>query len=266
LAASKGCHRLRLAPRLPTASSPTILRLCAARYSTTPAKTETGGKGKGRDAFHTQLESFSFSAATTLPKTSTQTPQTLTEKIVQKYSVGLAPGKTVKSGDYVTLGNKLMCMTHDNTAPVATKFMSIGASKIHDNRQIVFCLDHDVQNKSEANLKKYKLIEEFAGKHGVDFYPAGRGIGHQIMVEEGYAWPGTMAVASDSHSNMYGGVGCLGTPVVRTDAASIWATGQTWQVHLDPGFPFTLTSLTSVSGGRFPQSPRLPSPVSCHRA
>jgi len=27
---------------------------------------------------------------------------------------------------------------------------------------------------------------------------------------------------------MYGGVGCLGTPVVRTDAASIWATSKTW--------------------------------------
>ena len=53
-------------------------------------------------------------------------------------------------------------------------------------------------------------------------------IGHQIMVEEGYAWPGTLAVASDSHSNMYGGISCLGTPVVRTDAASIWATGRTW--------------------------------------
>ena len=89
-------------------------------------------------------------------------------------------------------------------------------------------LDHDVQNKSEKNLRKYEQIEAFARQQGVDFYPAGRGIGHQIMVEEGYAWPGTMAVASDSHSNMYGGVGCLGTPVVRTDAASIWATGRTW--------------------------------------
>jgi len=27
---------------------------------------------------------------------------------------------------------------------------------------------------------------------------------------------------------MYGGLGCLGTPVVRTDAAAIWATGRTW--------------------------------------
>jgi len=37
-----------------------------------------------------------------------------------------------------------------------------------------------------------------------------------------------VCVCVDSHSNMYGGLGCLGTPVVRTDAAAIWATGQTW--------------------------------------
>jgi homoaconitate hydratase len=48
------------------------------------------------------------------------------------------------------------------------------------------------------------------------------------MCEEGYVWPGTLVVASDSHSNMYGGLGALGTPVVRTDAAAIWAQGKTW--------------------------------------
>ena len=147
----------------------------------------------------------------------------------------------VKSGDYVTL-SPFHCMTHDNSWPVALKFMSIGASKIHDPKQIVMTLDHDVQNKSETNLKKYRQIEEFAKKQGVDFYPAGRGIGHQIMVEEGYAWPGTMTVASDSHSNMYGGVGCLGTAMVRTDAASIWATGKTWW-QIPPIAKVTLTGV-----------------------
>ncbi|KAK4981115.1 mitochondrial Homoaconitase, partial [Elasticomyces elasticus] len=178
------------------------------------------------DAFPSQLAS---APPDFLPKASAPSPvpQTLTEKIVQRYSQGLAEGKFVKSGDYVTLAPQ-HCMTHDNSWPVATKFMSIGATKIHDPKQIVMTLDHDVQNRSEKNLTKYRQIEEFAKKQGVDFYPAGRGIGHQIMVEEGYAWPGTLAVASDSHTNMYGGVGCLGTPVVRTDAASIWATGRTW--------------------------------------
>lgn len=179
------------------------------------------------DAFHTQLESLNNANLLAKPNAGSQAPQTLTEKIVQQYSYGLAPGKLVKSGDYVTLLPH-HCMTHDNSWPVATKFMSIGATKINDPDQIVMTLDHDVQNKSEKNLQKYRNIQEFAKDQGVDFYPAGRGIGHQIMVEEGYAWPGTVAVASDSHSNMYGGIGCLGTPVVRTDAASIWATGRTW--------------------------------------
>jgi homoaconitate hydratase len=108
------------------------------------------------------------------------------------------------------------------------RFKSIGATKFNNPRQPVFALDHDVQNKSEKNLEKYGKIEQFAKDHQVDFYPAGRGIGHQIMIEEGYAFPYTLTVASDSHSNMYGGIGALGTPVVRTDAAAIWATGRTW--------------------------------------
>ncbi len=153
--------------------------------------------------------------------------QTLTEKIAQKYAVGLSADQKVHSGDYIMI-EPAYVMTHDNTGAVIPKFKSIGATKIYNPRQVVHTLDHNVQDKSEKNLEKYRKIEEFSKQMGVDFYPAGRGIGHQIMCEEGYAFPGTMAVASDSHSNMYGGLGCLGTPVVRTDAAAIWATGKTW--------------------------------------
>lgn len=153
--------------------------------------------------------------------------QNMTEKIVQMHAVGLPKGKSVVSGDYVSI-QPAHCMSHDNSWPVALKFMGLGASTIKNPRQVVNTLDHDVQNKSEKNLTKYKNIENFAKKHGIDFYPAGRGIGHQIMIEEGYAFPLTMTVASDSHSNTYGGIGALGTPIVRTDAAAIWATGQTW--------------------------------------
>ncbi|MFH0795208.1 MAG: homoaconitase, partial [bacterium] len=108
------------------------------------------------------------------------------------------------------------------------KFKEIAAPRIHDPRQPVFILDHDIQNKSEKNLAKYAKIEAFAKEHGIDFYPAGSGIGHQVMMEQGYVTPGSLVVASDSHSNMYGAACCVGTPVVRTDAAVIWATGTFW--------------------------------------
>ncbi len=154
-------------------------------------------------------------------------PQNLIEKIAQKFTVGLKKGQRVHSGDYIAI-RPAHVMTHDNTGAVIPKFRSIGASKMANPRQPVFALDHNIQDSSEKNLQKYAKIEAFAKEMGVDFYRAGRGIGHQIMVEEGYAFPGSMMVASDSHSNMYGGLGCLGTPVVRTDAAGIWASGQTW--------------------------------------
>jgi homoaconitate hydratase len=119
-------------------------------------------------------------------------------------------------------------MTHDNTGAVIPKFKQIGATSIADSAQPVFAIDHDIQNTSPENLAKYAKIEAFAGEHGIDFYPAGTGISHQVMVEQGYVVPGSMVVASDSHSNLYGAMAALGTPVVRTDAASIWATGVTW--------------------------------------
>lgn len=60
------------------------------------------------------------------------------------------------------------------------------------------------------------------------------------MVEELFVWPGTLCVGSDSHSNMYGAIGSLGLAVVRTDAASIWATGTSW-LQVPPVVKLTLT-------------------------
>ena len=133
----------------------------------------------------------------------------------------------MRSGDFVSIRPRHV-MTHDNTGAVIPKFRQIGATKIADPAQPVFAIDHDIQNTTPKNLEKYAKIEAFAAAHEIDFYPAGTGISHQVMVEQGYVVPGAMVVASDSHSNLYGAMAALGTPVVRTDAASIWATGATW--------------------------------------
>jgi len=152
--------------------------------------------------------------------------QTIVEKIAQTH---LAEGlqRPLRAGDFVSI-RPFHVMTHDNTSAVMSKFKAIGAKKICRPRQLVFALDHDIQNTDDDNLKKYRSIEAFAKEHAVNFYPAGSGIGHQIMVERGYVVPGSFVVASDSHSNMYGALGAIGTPIVRTDAAAVWATGEFW--------------------------------------
>ena len=152
--------------------------------------------------------------------------QTIVEKIAQAY-LAEGPKRPLRAGDFVSI-RPFHVMTHDNTSAVMSKFKAIGAKKICQPEQLVFALDHDIQNQDEVNLKKYRSIEAFAKEHGVDFYPAGAGIGHQIMVERGYVVPGSFVVASDSHSNMYGALGAIGTPIVRTDAAAVWATSEFW--------------------------------------
>ncbi len=153
-------------------------------------------------------------------------PQTMVEKIAQSHMTE-GPNRPLRAGDFLSIRPDHV-MTHDNTSAVMKKFKAIGAQHVNDPAQPVFTADHDIQNRDEANLAKYRSMEGFAGEHGIDFYPPGTGIGHQIMVEQGYVLPGTFVVASDSHSNMYGALGAVGTPVVRTDAAAIWATGEFW--------------------------------------
>ncbi len=151
---------------------------------------------------------------------------TMVEKIARAHMVD-GPDRPLRPGDMVSLRPRHI-LTHDNTAAVMSKFRAIGVDRIHDPRQPVIVLDHEIQNRSPENLEKYTRIRTFAREHGLDFHPAGTGIGHQIIIERGYALPGTLVVASDSHANTYGAVGALGTPVVRTDAAVIWATGEFW--------------------------------------
>ena len=152
--------------------------------------------------------------------------QTVVEKIAQAH-MAEGPKRPLRAGDFLSIRPKHV-MTHDNTAAVLKKFKTIGVKQVYDTRQPVFALDHDIQNTSEQNLKQYLAIETFAKEQSIDFYPAGTGIGHQLMMEKGYVLPGSFVVASDSHSNMYGALGAIGTPVVRTDAAAIWATGEFW--------------------------------------
>ncbi len=40
-----------------------------------------------------------------------------------------------------------------------------------------------------------RRLKRSRSEHGIDFYPAGTGISHQVMVEQGYVVPGALVVA-----------------------------------------------------------------------
>src|SRR5436190_13625663 len=82
---------------------------------------------------------------------------TLVEKIAARHADGLAVGKVVRSGDFISIRPRHV-MTHDNTGAVIPKFKQIGATAIADPAQPVFAIDHDIQNVTPKNLEKYATI------------------------------------------------------------------------------------------------------------
>jgi homoaconitate hydratase len=154
-------------------------------------------------------------------------PRTFVETVVEKHVCGAPGTRPPRAGDVVWLRPERL-MTHDNTSAVHKRFRAMGAETVAHPERCVIVLDHDVQNKSPANLAKYAAIEAFAREQGIEFHAAGAGIGHQVMIERGHIRPGALCVAADSHANMYGALGALGIAVTRSDAAGIWASGMFW--------------------------------------
>ena len=78
-------------------------------------------------------------------------------------------------------------------------------------------------------MKITEEVRQYAAEQGVKhFFEVGRGICHQVLVEEKIAAPGKIVLGSDSHSTSYGSVGAFGSGMGSTDVALIWATGRTW--------------------------------------
>ncbi len=120
-------------------------------------------------------------------------------------------------------------MTHDNTGAVLPKFRAIGATRVADPAQPVFALDHNVQDTHPGEPREVRGDRGLRPRAGHRLPPGRRRYrppadGRERLRPPRHAW----SWPRDSHSNMYGALAAVGTPVVRTDAAAIWATGRTW--------------------------------------
>jgi len=90
-------------------------------------------------------------------------------------------------------------------------------------------LDHVAPAASETYATEHKAIREFVAEQSIGaFYDVGEGICHQVLPEQGHAWPGALIVGSDSHTPTHGAFGAFAAGIGRTEAAAVMATGQIW--------------------------------------
>jgi len=149
--------------------------------------------------------------------------KTFVEKILAK-KAGLSE---VVPGQIVEVTPDLG-MSHDNTAAIRRIFEKLGVAQVKEPQRFVVILDHVVPPSQVQYAENHKDIREFVRKQGVRFYDVGRGICHQVVVEEGLARPGDLILGADSHTTTYGALGAFSAGIGRSEMAALWATSRLW--------------------------------------
>ena len=150
--------------------------------------------------------------------------QTLAEQILSQ-----AVGRKVQPGELIIVKPDVV-MGHDSLSPSIIKIMKeqLGIERVCDPDQIVLVIDHAAPASNVGTANNQNIVRDFAKEQGLRLFEVGRGICHQVLVEEKIAQPGRIVLGSDSHSTSYGAVGAFGSGLGSTDIALIWGTGNTW--------------------------------------
>ena len=151
------------------------------------------------------------------------------ETFAQKVLAAKSGLKHVEPGQIVTVRPDHLLM-HDNAAPIVSKVSAdLDKFGLAESKVPVIVLDHVIPASNEKTATSHKKIRDFVARFGVrNFFDAGEGICHEILVAKGLAVPGSLIVGSDSHTCTYGAVGSFATGIDRTEAAAILLTGKTW--------------------------------------
>ncbi|MBX7143096.1 MAG: aconitate hydratase [Oligoflexia bacterium] len=161
-------------------------------------------------------------------------PLTLAEKILFSH-LDRWPTEKAQRGTSTLFFRPDRVAMQDATAQMALlQFMVTG----HDTANVpssIHC-DHLIQAKVGAekdllraideNKEVYEFLRSAAERYGIDFWGAGAGIIHQVVLEQ-YAFPGGMMIGTDSHTPNAGGLGMLAIGVGGADAVDVMA-GQAW--------------------------------------
>ncbi len=151
---------------------------------------------------------------------------TLTEKILAKVS----GNETVEPGQFVDAKVSTIGTMDLLGKIVLDAFGKLGLQKIPNPEQFVICFDHQVPANEVKFANDQKAIRDIATSYGAKYlYDVGcGGILHQVMPEKGHIIPGTVCVATESHSPTGGAMGAVVVGVGQTEAAMALATGSVW--------------------------------------
>ena len=166
-------------------------------------------------------------------------PLTLSEKILFAHLYNENDIKDFKrSEDYANFKPDRVAMQDATAQMTLLQFMNAGKESssvpatIHCDHliQAYKGAEEDLKNAININKEVYDFLQSVAKKYGLDFWEAGSGIIHQIVLEN-YAFPGGMMIGTDSHTPNAGGLGMMAIGVGGADAVDVM-TGMEWELKI----------------------------------
>lgn len=85
----------------------------------------------------------------------------------------------------------------------------LGITKVPNPEKYVLFIDHFYPAGTPKQQQVHQITRRFAKEYGFKLYE-GKGIGHQVIAELGYAHPGRLIVHFDGHISTVGALGCMG--------------------------------------------------------
>ncbi|MCB9059420.1 MAG: aconitate hydratase [Calditrichae bacterium] len=166
-------------------------------------------------------------------------PLTFTEKILYSHLFDGAASEEFPRGEaYVNFAPDRTTMQDATAQMVLLQFMHSGRkqaavpSSIHADHliQAEVGAHTDLQHALSFNKEVYEFMGSGASKFGIDFWKAGAGIIHQVVLEN-YAFPGGLMIGSDSHTVNAGGLGMVAVGVGGADVVDV-ITGMPWELKM----------------------------------
>ncbi len=108
-------------------------------------------------------------------------------------------------------------------------FEEMDGKKVWDKDKVAFAFDHFAPPSTIKMAQIHKTMRAFRDANGLTHhFDINAGVCHQVMAEAGVIYPGSIIVATDSHTTTHGAFGALGTGVGATDMATILISGELW--------------------------------------
>ena len=147
---------------------------------------------------------------------------------IEKILAQAAGKKVVSAGEIVT-AEVDVAEVNDLYLQVVKSFYQLGGTKVKHPDRTTFVFDHYSPAPTIKAADNHKQMREFCAAMGIEnLFDIGRGVCHQLLIENGFVSPGSIVVETDSHTTTLGALGAFGTGVGATDMAIILLNGSLW--------------------------------------